>query len=42
VWRFYDELHGQEQRANMDKAALWFGAPVVALIAVSMYVSNFF
>lgn len=40
VWKFYNELHGQEQRSNMAKAALWFGAPVLALIAISIYISN--
>lgn len=38
VYKFYEELHGQETRMNLNmaKALLWFGAPVLALIALAL------
>ncbi|MFN8654985.1 MAG: hypothetical protein U0105_01500 [Candidatus Obscuribacterales bacterium] len=39
VYKFYEELHAEERRVNvtMAKALLWFGLPVLALIALAIY-----
>lgn len=37
VWKFYDELHTSQKNSNLAKAFLFYGAPILGLMGLALY-----